>query len=155
MRPLYEIDADIMACVDMETGEIIDIQKLKALEMERDKKIEGVILWRKDMLAEAEAIKNEVKKLQDRIRPLENKAEQLKAYINYALEGQKFKTERCAVSYRKTTSVIIDDPRKIPPKYLKDIKEDWVSKSAIKEALEEGMTIDGAHQEEKQSIIIK
>lgn len=155
MRPLYEIDADIMACVDMETGEIVDIDRLKALEMERDAKIEGVILWRKDMLAEAEAIKNEVKKLQDRIRPLENKAEQLKAYINYALEGQKFKTERCAVSYRKTTSVVIDDPTKIPPKYLKDIKEDWISKSAIKEALEEGMTIDGAHQEEKQSIIIK
>lgn len=155
MRPLYEIDADIMACVDMETGEIVDIDRLKALEMERDKKIEGVILWRKDMLAEAEAIKNEVKKLQDRIRPLENKAEQLKAYINYALEGQKFKTERCAVSYRKTTSVVIDDPTKIPPKYLKDIKEDWISKTAIKEALEEGMTIDGAHQEEKQSIIIK
>jgi len=155
MRPLYEIDADIMACVDMETGEIVDIDRLKALEMERDKKIEGVILWRKDMLAEAEAIKNEVKKLQDRIRPLENKAEQLKCYINYALEGQKFKTERCAVSYRKTTSVVIDDPRKIPPKYLKDIKEDWISKTAIKEALEEGMTIDGAHQEEKQSIIIK
>ena len=155
MRPLYEIDADIMACVDMETGEIVDIDRLKALEMERDAKIEGVILWRKDMLAEAEAIKNEVKKLQDRIRPLENKAEQLKCYINYVLEGQKFKTERCAVSYRKTTSVVIHDPKKIPPKDLKDIKEDWISKTAIKEALEEGMTIDGAHQEEKQSIIIK
>ena len=47
MRPLYEIDADIMGCVDTETGEIVDIERLKALEMERDAKIEGVIFMEK------------------------------------------------------------------------------------------------------------
>lgn len=155
MRPLYEIDADILACVDMETGEIINVDKLQALEMERDAKIEGVILWRKDLLAEAEAVKAEAKKLYDRARAAENKAEQLKGYISYALDGQKFKTERCAVSYRKTTSVIIDDPGKIPSNYWKAPSEDWISKTTVKEAIESGLTVAGAHQEEKQSIIIK
>lgn len=155
MRPLYEIDADILACVDMETGEIINVDKLQALEMERDAKIEGVILWRKDLLAEAEAVKAEAKKLYDRARAAENKAEQLKGYISYALDGQKFKTERCAVSYRKTTSVIIDDPGKIPSNYWKAPSEDWISKTTVKEAIESGLTVTGAHQEEKQSIIIK
>lgn len=155
MRPLYEIDADIMGCVDTETGEIVDIEKLKALEMERDAKIEGVILWRKDLLAEMEAVKNEAKKLTERARVAENKAEQLKRYIAYALEGQKFKTERCSVSYRKTTSVIIDDFKAVPKNYWKEPKEDWVSKDLIKEALQGGYEVAGAHQEEKQSIIIK
>ena len=56
MRALYEIDNDILACVDKETGEIVDTEKLESLEIEREKKIEGVILWRKDLMAEAEAV---------------------------------------------------------------------------------------------------
>ena len=75
MRPLYEINNDILGCVDMETGEIIDEEKLEALEIERDMKIEGVILWRKDLIAEAEAVKAEGKKLYDRARVCENKAD--------------------------------------------------------------------------------
>ena len=39
MATLYEIDAEIMACIDMETGEIIDAGKLEELEMECQEKI--------------------------------------------------------------------------------------------------------------------
>lgn len=35
---LYEIDSAIMDCVDEETGEIIDLEKLEALNIERDKR---------------------------------------------------------------------------------------------------------------------
>jgi len=155
MRPLYEIDNDILSCVDMETGEIVDPEKLNALDMERDAKIEGVILWRKDLLAEAEAVEAEYKKLYDRVSKLKKKAEQLKIWTNYALGGEKFKTARCSVSYRKTTSIVIDDPEAIPRYYIKDIKEDWISKTKIKEALDHGLEVKGAHQEEKQNIVIK
>ena len=34
---LYEIDNEIMNCIDEETGEIIDPEKLESLEMEREK----------------------------------------------------------------------------------------------------------------------
>ena len=155
MRALYEIDNEILDCVDMETGEIIDEEKLEALEMERDKKIEGIILWRKDIVAEADAVKAEAKKLSERAKALDNKAEQLKTYINNALEGNKFKTERCSVSYRKSTSVVIDDVHLLPIEVWKDVDESWISKSKIKEMLESGKEVKGAHQEEKQSIIIK
>lgn len=155
MRSLYEIDNEILDCVDMETGEIIDESRLEALEMERDKKIEGIILWRKDLLAESEAVKKEAQSLQKRAKTCENKAEQLKNYIEQALAGNKFKTERCSVSYRKSTSVVIDDIHQLPVEVWKDISEDWISKSKIKEMLEAGKEVKGAHQEEKQSIIIK
>lgn len=48
---LYEINEAIMACVDVETGEIIDLDRLNALEMERDRKISNVACWIKDLKA--------------------------------------------------------------------------------------------------------
>lgn len=155
MRALYEIENEILECVDFETGEIIDEERLDALEMERSAKIEGVILWRKDIIAEKEAVRAEGKKLYDRAKVLENQEESLKRYIEKALGGEKFKTERCAVSYRKSSSIVIDDPMSVPREFLKDIREDWISKSAIKEAIEKGETVKGAHQEEKNGIVIK
>ena len=155
MRPLYQIDCEILDCVDYDTGEIIDEEKLEALEIERDMKIEGVILWRKDLIAEAEAVKAEGKKLYDRARVCENKAEQLKNYIEHALSGEKFKTDRCSVSYRKSSRVVIDDLHKLPVDVWKDLSEDWISKSKIKDMLESGQECNGAHIEEKQGIIIK
>ena len=155
MRPLYEIDNEILGCVDFETGEIVDEEKLEALEMEREKKIEGIILWRKDLLAESEAVKAEAKKLYDRARVCESKADQLKKYIEHALEGNKFKTERCSVSYRKSSGVVIDDIHMLPPEVWKDLSEDWISKTKVKELIEAGNEVKGAHIEEKQSIIIK
>ena len=155
MRALYEIEDDILGCVDTETGEIIDSEKLDALEMEREKKIEAVILWRKDLLAEAEAVKKEADVLTKRAKSCENKAEQLKNYISYALNGEKFKTDRCSVSYRKTSGVVLDDIYKVSTKFWGDIKESWISKTKIKEAIEKGETVEGAHIEERQSINIK
>ena len=155
MRPLYEIDNDILKCVDVETGEIIEPEKLDALEMEREKKIEGVILWRKDLMAEADALKKEIDTLSKRKKTCDNQAEQLKKYTEYALQGDKFKTERCAVSYRTTKSIIIDDLHQLPVDVWKELSEDWISKSKIKEMIEAGKEVKGAHQEEKQSIIIK
>lgn len=155
MRSLYEIDNDILSCVDTETGEIVDEAKLEALEMERDKKIEAVILWRKDLLAEAKAVKEEAQNLSKRVKSCENKAEQLKNYISKALDGAKFKTDRCSVSYRNTNSIVIDDLHQLPVDVWKELSEDWVSKTKIKEMLEAGKEVKGAHQEEKQSIIIK
>lgn len=56
---LYEIDREILACIDYETGEILDSQRLEMLEMEKEKKIENIGLWIKNLEAEAEALKKE------------------------------------------------------------------------------------------------
>ena len=75
---LYEINNAILDCIDMETGEIIDIDKLNKLEFEREAKIEGVACWIKDLKAEAEAIKTEKQALAERQKVAENKVESLK-----------------------------------------------------------------------------
>ena len=54
---LYEINREILACIDYETGEILDEGRLNSLEIEREKKIENVALWIKNLESEAAALK--------------------------------------------------------------------------------------------------
>ena len=86
---LFEIDERLAACVkinddqavDTETGEVIDIEAVEALEMERDAKIENIGLWIKDLTAQAEAIKAEKNKLAEREKSAKNKVERLKEFL--------------------------------------------------------------------------
>ena len=111
---LYEIDNAIMDCVDMETGEIIDIDRLDCLQIERNEKIENIACWIKNLKSDAEQLKAEADNLLQRRRVAENKAESLKTYLQKALEGEKFKTPKVAISYRKTKSVDVTDISQLP-----------------------------------------
>ena len=151
---IYEIDNAILECIDMETGEIIDIDKLNKLELERESKIEGVACWIKDLKAEAEALKNEKQALAERQKVAENKMESLKKYLAYALDGKAFKTTRASVSFRKSQAVEIADIYKLDENYLR-YKEPEADKTAIKEALKAGKEVAGATLVENTSVIIK
>ena len=151
---LYEINDEILNCVDEETGEIIDPEKLSRLQMESDDKVEGIALWIKNLLSEAAAIKTEKDKLGERQKACENKAKNLKEYLSGFLAGQKFKTPRVAISYRKSESVNVSDIGKIPEEYLKR-KDPEPDKTAIKAAIKSGQIIDGAEIVVNQNIQIK
>ena len=156
---LYEIENAILDCIDLETGEVIDTERLDALQMERDAKIENVALWIKDLKAEAEAIKAEKMALAERQRVAENKAESLKKWIAYALDGQMFSTAKCAVSFRKTEKVEISDVGMI--RLMKEhdelltYKDPEPNKTAIKQALKDGLTVQGVQLVQNISTIIK
>lgn len=105
---IYEIDAAILALTD-EDGEITDIEQLDALQMERDKKIDDVACWYKNLLAEAKAIREEEKALAERRRSIENKADRLFGWLGKVLDGSQFKTVRNEIKYRKTKAVEIPD----------------------------------------------
>ena len=156
---LYEIENAILDCIDLETGEVIDTERLDALQMERDAKIENVALWIKDLKAEAEAIKAEKMALAERQRVAENKAESLKKWLAYALDGQKFSTAKCAISFRKAEKVEISDVGMI--RLMKEhdelltYKEPEPNKTAIKQALKDGLTVQGVQLVQNMSTIIK
>lgn len=151
---LYEIDEAIMACIDAETGEIIDADKLDKLTMERDAKIENVALWIKDLKAEAEALKAEKMAFAERQKVAENKIESLKKWLAYALDGQDYKSVRASVTFRKSQAVEIADIYKLDENYLR-YKEPEADKTAIKEALKAGKEVAGATLVENTSVIIK
>lgn len=151
---LFEIENEIMSCVDMETGEIIDTERLNQLEMERDVKIENIACWIKNLIAEADALKAQKQAFADRQKAAENKAESLKKYLSNYLAGQKFSTDKVAVSFRKTSSVNVTDIAKIPEEYLK-FADPTADKTAIKKAINAGTVIAGAEIVEGLSISIK
>jgi hypothetical protein len=151
---LYEIDQALLDCIDTETGEIIDADKLTELQMERETKIESVALWIKDLKAEAEALKAEKQAFADRQKAAENKAESLKSWLSEALAGEKFKTTRVAVSFRKTKSVLVDSVYDLDAKFVK-YKDPDPDKKAIREAIEAGQTVKGAQLVENVSVTIK
>jgi hypothetical protein len=151
---LFQIDEEIMKCVDMETGEIIDSAKLDELQMDRDAKIENIACWIKNLTADAEALKAQKQAFADRQKAAENKAESLKKYLSDYLAGQKFSTEKVAISFRKTSSVNITDMTKLPEQYLK-FSDPTPDKTAIKNAIKDGAVIAGAEIIEGQSISIK
>ena len=163
MRALYEINQDILDCVDPETGEILDTEKLDALQMEREAKLEGVALWVKDLKAEAAAVKEEADKLTARKKALDNKIDGLKEWLKFALQGEKMKTPRCNVYYAYNTKVAVVDETglinflktlKEPDRFLK-FQEPELRKNEIKQALKDGFKIPGAKLEETESVVIK
>lgn len=154
MANLYEIDAQIMACVDWDTGEIIDVERLEALQMEFDNKVEGIALWIKNLVAEAKMVKEEKDNLAARQKACENKAESLKKYLASALGGEKFKTSKVSISYRKSKSVEVEDIKLLDDDYLK-FKEPEADKTKIKKALEDGISLEGVSLVEKNNIQIK
>lgn len=160
---LYEIDKAILIAaeiaLDPDTGEINDeamMATLDQLRMEREKKCENIACWIKDLAADANAIREEEKALADRRRSIENKAEHLKGYLRYALQGEKLSTARCSVSYRRSTQVDVDLEAL---EYIRDdllrFREPEPDKKAIKAALESGEEIPGCKLVENISMIIK
>lgn len=148
---LYQIDSALAECVDTETGEILDVEKLMALNMEREKKIENIALWIKNDLAEAKAIREEEKTLAARRQSLERSADSKKNYLDSALNGEKFSTPRCSISYRKTTSVEVSDMGAVVAWMLANghdgevtYNAPTVSKTDLAPLLKNGAQIDGA-----------
>ncbi|MBO7711180.1 MAG: siphovirus Gp157 family protein [Lachnospiraceae bacterium] len=163
MRALYEIDQAILDCVDLETGEILDGEKLTALQMERDEKLEGVALWVKDLKAEAAAVKEEADKLNARKKALDSKIESIKAWLLQALDGGKLKTARCNVYQTHSQKVVIDDEKALVDMFMLSpfgekflrFKEPEIDKVALKDSMKQGYEYEFAHLEETESVVIK
>lgn len=155
---LYEIDEAIMACitVDEETGEAsVDEERLAELQMERDAKVEGVACWIKNLAAENAAIAAEQKVLADRKKKNEDKIDRLKAFLNFALDGQKFSTGKCAVSFRRSEAVEIEKDAVIPVEYMTVKVEQSPNKTALKAALKGGEEIMGVSIAERITATVK
>lgn len=151
---LYEIDNEILGCVDLETGEVFDIEKFEELSLTRDEKIEGICLWIKNLRAEAEALKAEKDAFAKRQKAAENKMESLKNYISGYLAGSAFKSSKVNVSFRKSESLEISEDAIIPDEFLK-YKEPDLDKVALKAAVKAGAYVVGVDIVENLNIQIK
>lgn len=165
MRKLYEINQDIEnlinAVTDPETGEVVDLDALDGLLLEREQKIESVALFAKDIHAEWVAVCHEAMTLQQRADRLKNTEDGLKIYLSNALNGEKFSTPKCDIGFRKSESVEVDDDFLEWAKdnfadHLINHKETFTpNKAEIKKYLKEGKQLEHCRIVEKQNIQVK
>ena len=164
MRKLYEINADLIAAIEYaeryaeENDGVVSediVYGLEGLQMEREAKIEGVALYIKELIAYEEAIKVEEARLKAEKLRNSKKIDGLKGWLSSALNGDKFKTVQCSVSFRKSESVSVDDETMIPAEYIVEKITTAPDKVAIKKALKEGADIDGVHLVTSNNIQVK
>lgn len=162
MASLYEIEQSILDCIDTETGEIIDAEKLNKLMIEKEVKIENVTLWVKNLLSDADAFKAEKDAFAEREKAARNKAENLKQWLSMALDGQKFSTSKVQISFRNSESVEIEDEKKFVDWAWDNERDDLLTykdptpnKTAIKQLLKSGKTLNGVSIVKNQNIQIK
>lgn len=158
---LWEIDNALMDLFDPETGEITDAERWDALQMERESKLEGVACWIKNLLSDADALKQEKDNLAAREKAARNKAERLSAWLEQALAGEKLNTAKCAVTYRRSEAVEIADEGAFVA-YAQQECDDLLTykppvpnKTAIKAAMKDGRDIPGVALVTKQNMSIK
>lgn len=155
---LYEINEKIRVFlennIDTETGEILNLDTLGDLELERSVKLENYALAVKNIRADIEAIKAEEDALKARRERLSNTKNRLEAVLKQELDGEKFTTARVQITHRKTNSVEVLDITALPEKFLR-YKPAEADKTAIKAAINAGETVDGARLVNGLSMTIK
>ena len=162
---LYEIPQEIENLVNEETGEITDPVLFTQLNENMEQKLSYLALINKNRESDVKALDDEIKALTERKKVLENKVNNTKAFLSsFMLENgiKKIETPRVVISFRKSTSVAIDDAVAL----LNDFKEkgltdlyktkvtESLDKTAIKKCLKDNMS-NYCHLEEKQNIQIK
>lgn len=158
---LYEINEALTQLFDPETGEITDVALWDALQLAKEQKLEGVACWIKNLLADAEALKQEKDNLAAREKAARAKAERLTAWLEFALNGEKLSTPKCAVTYRRSEAVEIADEEAFVA-YARREADDLLTykppvpnKTAIKAAVKNGREVAGVTLVTKQNMSIK
>lgn len=153
MATLYQINDELTNCIDAETGEITDLDRYEQLSLSREEKIENILLWIKNLRADAEMYKAEAKSFSDKQKSAENKADNLQGWMEKVLDGQKFKTNRVQVTYRRSESVKIDDDAKLPEAFVRVKAEP--NKAELKRFLKQGGKVEGVRLEQRTRMSIK
>ena len=151
---LFQIDQAILNCFDAETGELFDGEMFAALQMSREEKIENACLLIKNLKAEAAALQAEKLAFAARQKSVESKVESLQRYITEYLAGSPFKTTKVAVSFRRSEALQIDADAVIPEEYLKPKAPD-IDRVGLKQAIKDGLTVDGVEIVTRQNLQLK
>jgi hypothetical protein len=153
MAKLYEIKQDILDCIDMETGEITDPERLEQLQIDRHEKLRNIAFVAINASADITAYREQEKRFTAKRKAAEKTLAWAKETLARELAGQKMKEAEFTISYRPSEVVEIDDDADLPFEFIK-IKAEW-DKAAIKEALKEGAVFEGCRLVQKQNIQIR
>lgn len=152
---LYEINSQILDCIDPETGEVMDIDRLEELNMAKAEKVDNVACWVKNLEADVLAFEAQEKAFADRKAAAKRKIDSLKRYLTDALGGQNFSSERCAVNFRRSKAVSVLDEAAVPVEYMTEQITRTPNKTAIANLLKTGKAVPGCELVERVNPSVK
>lgn len=168
MSSLYEInqqlataielyEAGIEDVVDTETGEVKSLADCMAdLQMAFDDKVEGCVLYMKNLKAEEEAIKAEMDALKKRAEAKAKKRTRLEEYIRDICPDKKYESAKFCLKFRQSEGTVVptdyEAMMKIPAEYRKEKTTVSIDKTAVKKAIKAGQEIPGCYLETKRNM---
>lgn len=149
-----ELEKAVEECVDVETGEITNPERLDALNMALGEKRENIALFIKNLNADVTARSTEIDNLTARNKRDKKKIEWLKSYLASDLQGHKFETPRVKVSFRRSEQLEILSTEAIPKEFLIE-QPPKVAKLQLKNVIKSGGQFNGVSLVEKLNIQIR
>lgn len=132
------------------------LARLDALNLEKDKAIEGIYKSIKNRIALSESLDTEIKKLQSRSKQNEKTLESLKELLGFIVgTGEKYSKGLINISWRKSKRLIIDETWEYPETFYRIKTSKVLSKEDLKKYIEEGGTVENAEIVEHFNIQVK
>lgn len=162
-RTIYDIDADILALINEETGEVADFDSFEALQIERNTKIENACMLVLDLRAQAEAIEARAKEMEARAKRLKSQSDRVESFVDSVLAGEKFHTENVDVKYTQSSKVELTIPEEEFVLRMMDHNPDFLriqlkrepDRVKIGKAIKDGVEVYGASVVSRKKISIK
>lgn len=107
---------------------------------------------------EVSLIDNEIKRLTELKNAREKAQEKLKERVKNAMilfGYTEIQSQNIKLSFRKSTALVITDEKAIPAKYKKKVSVVKIDNAAIKNDINAGKKVKGAHVDTKQNLQIR
>lgn len=141
------INIDYGRSVNPETGEILSIEEIDALNMEKDRLVKYFCQEMKNDSAAEKSLAEEIKRLQAKKKTIANHRDGLKYYISYCLKGEKWQADdkSFTVIFQKgKPSVVFADGFDFTELPIEYVDVEYVPRKAdLLDALKNGKEIEG------------
>lgn len=164
MTALYAVAAEYqdaarkLADMDLDAATIADT--LESLSGALEEKAQSVAHVVRSMEADAAAVKQWARDANERAAAIQRRADSLREYLSANLQAcgvQKIEGPGVALSFRKSTACVIDEPALIPAEFMTQPEPPppQPAKLRILEALKSGQDVPGARLDVRQNLSIK
>jgi len=145
---LYELTSDLIELESLNLDDESFADTLEAVSGEFNDKAVAILKFTENMNGDIDCLSNEIKRLQERKKVIENRKAKLRDYLLYNMEKSgvtKIEWPFFTASIRKgSESVEIESSELLPDEYVTVEVVEKADKNAIKRDLRAGKEINGA-----------
>lgn len=164
---LYEINQKYLEILEAIENEEIPMDCIKdaldSIEGDFETKLDSIVSYIKNLKIEKEAIRDEMKTLQARVKSKENKIDGLTEYVKTSMEifsKKKIETPRNVISVRKSPEKLVIKNEELAKEMLTKIEggviiETRINKQLLKEKMKEGESFEFAELKAGKTLMIK